>query len=115
MVALANTALDLCVLKLGLLLRLVALILVAGLPVADGAEGDVFRDGDGVCLGARGFVLFLAEFCPLLALCDAGVDDLLDDGFFDAARRFVLFAVVADAIGYYGFGVVLVLDYLWGW
>jgi len=115
MVSLANTALDLCVLELRLLLRFVALIFVAGFPVGDGAEGDVFGDGDGVCLWAGGLALFLSEFRPLLSFGDAGVYDLLYDGLLDAPCCLVFLAVFADAVGDYGFGAVFVLDDLLGW
>ena len=112
MVALADTALDLCVLKLSLLLRLVALVFRAGLPVADGAEGDVFCDGDGVCLWSRGLALFLTEFRPGFALGYAGVYDLLHDCLLDAAGCLVLFAVFADPVRYYRLRTVFVLDRL---
>lgn len=115
MVALTDTALDFCILELGLLLCLVALVLVACFPVADGPEGDVLRYTDGVGLGSCGLALFLAELGPALALCDARVDDLLDDCFLDATRGFVFFAVITDAVGYDGLGSVLVLGGGWGW
>lgn len=98
MVALADTALDLCVLQLGLLLGFVALVLCARFPVCDGPEGDVLSDGDCVCLGACGLALLLPEFRPGLALCDAWVHDLLDDRLLYPARRLVLLAVLADAV-----------------
>jgi hypothetical protein len=109
MIALADTTLDLGVLELGLLLRLVALVLIASFPGGDGAEVDVFSDGDGVVLGARGLAFFLAELGPLLALGDARVDGGFDDGLFDAACSFVAAAVFADAVRGYGFAAVLVL------
>jgi hypothetical protein len=114
MVALANTTLDLRVLELSLLLSVVALLLVARLPVADRPEDDVLGDGDGICLRARGLALLLPEFRPLLALGYAGVDDLLDDGFLDAACDLVLFAVFRlDYVRGYGFAAVFVLGDLW--
>ena len=115
MVSLANTALDLCVLELGLLLRFVALIFVAGFPVGYGAEGDVLGDGDGVCLWACGLALFLSEFRPLLSFSDAWVYDLLYDGLLDAPCLLVFLAVVAPAEGDDGFGSVFVLDDLLWW
>lgn len=114
MVALADTALDFCVLELGLLLGLVTLVLAARLPVADGPEGNVLGNRDCVCLGAGGLALFLAKLGPLLALGDAGVDNLLDDRLLDAARRLVLFAVFADAVGNYRLGAILIPGGLWG-
>lgn len=114
MVALADTALDLCVLEFGLLLRFVALIFAAGFPVGDGAEGDVFGDRDGVCLWACGLALFLSEFRPLLSFGDAWVYDLLYDGLLNAPCCLVFPAVFADAVGDDGFGSVFVLDDLLG-
>jgi hypothetical protein len=114
MVALADTALDLCVLELGLLLRFVALVFAAGFPVGYGAEGNVLGDRDRVCLRAWGLALFLSEFSPLLSLGYAGVDDLLDDCLLDAPCGLVLLAVF-DAVRDDCFGSVFVLDDLWGW
>jgi hypothetical protein len=109
MVALADTALDLGVLEFSLLLGLIALVLVACFPCCDGAEVDVFGDGDGVILRACGFAFFLAELFPLLALGDARVDGGFDDSLFDAACSFVAAAVFADAVRGYGFAAVFVL------
>lgn len=114
MVAGANTALDLCVLELELLLLVVALVLSAGLPVGDGAEVDVLGDTDGVGLGAGGLALLLAELGPALALGDARVDDLLDDRLLDAARCLYLLAVLADVVRGDGLCSVLVLGDLLG-
>jgi len=107
-IALADTALDLRVLELRLLLRLVALVFVACLPRGYGPEQDVLSYADGVCLGARGLALFCAEFCPLLALGHAGVYGGFDDGLFDAAGGLVAAAVFADAVGCDGFGSVFI-------
>lgn len=115
MVALANTTLDLCVLELGLLLRLVALVLVAGFPVRYRSEGDVLSDGDGVRLRARGLALLLSELCPLLSLSHTGVYNLLDDRLLDAPGGLVFLAVFADAVGDDCLCSVLVLDDLVGW
>jgi hypothetical protein len=113
-VAGADTALDLCVLELELLLLVVALVLGASLPVGDGAEVDVLCDADGVGLGAGSLALFLAELGPALALCDARVDDLLDDRLLDAARCLNLLAVLANVVRRDGLGSVLVLGDLLG-
>jgi hypothetical protein len=111
MVALADTALDFCVLELRLLLRLVALVFVTRFPRRDGAEQDVLCDRHGVGLWACGFALFLAEFGPLLALGDAWVYGGFDDGFLDAAGGFDAAAFVVDAVGCDGLGAVFVLSY----
>ena len=55
--------------------------------------------------------LFEPEFCPALALGDARVDLFCDDGGADAAGGFDAFAVIVEAIGYYGFGAVFVRRY----
>ena len=58
--------------------------------------------------------LLEAEFGPGLALGDAGVDGFFDDGGADPARGLDLFAVVVEAVGYYGFRAVFVRgDGLW--
>jgi hypothetical protein len=111
MVALADTALDFCILELSLLLRLVALVFVTRFPCRDGAEQDVLCDRHGVGLWACGFALFLAELGPLLALCDAGVYGGFDDGFLDAAGGFDAAAFVVDAVGCNSLGAVFVLGY----
>ncbi|KAJ8106481.1 hypothetical protein OPT61_g9506 [Boeremia exigua] len=109
MVALANTALDLCVLELQLLLVLLALVVLCGLPVGLWAEDDVLSNRDCVGLGSGGLALLRAEFWPCLALGDAGVYDLLDDRLLDAAGGLDLLAVLVDAVGYDCLGSVLVL------
>jgi hypothetical protein len=109
MVALADTALDLGVLELELLLVLVALVFCRGLPVRCGAEDDVLSDGYRVGLGPGGLALLCAEFGPCLALGDARVYDLLDDRLLDAACGLDLLAILVDAVRYDRLGSVLVL------
>tara|TARA_R110002003_G_scaffold193_35_gene15149 strand:+ start:4335 stop:5147 length:813 start_codon:yes stop_codon:yes gene_type:complete len=108
MIALANSALDLCILELCLLLRLVALVLVAGFPRCHGSKQDVLGDADRVCLRAGGLALFLAELGPLLALGHTRVHGRFDDGFLDAPGRLVAPTVFANAVRGDGFGAVLV-------
>jgi hypothetical protein len=107
-VAAADSALDLCVLEDGLLARHLACVLIAGLPVACGSEGDVLGDGGGVCLWAQRFPLLGAELGPVFSLCDARVDDLLDGYFLDAARGLYFFAIFPDRVGDNGLGTVFV-------
>lgn len=108
MVSRADTALDLCVLELQLLLVLIALVVLRGLPVGLWAEDNVLSNRNSVGLGPGGLALLLAEFCPCLALSHAGVHDLLDDCLLDAARRLDLLAVLVYAVGYDRLGSVLV-------
>lgn len=115
MVALANTTLDLCVLELGLLLRLITLVLAAGFPVGYWSEGDVLSDGDGVCLRARRLALLCSELGPLLSLGHTRVYNLLDDRLLDAPSGLVFLAVFADTVGDDCLCSVLVLDDLVGW
>lgn len=110
MVAGTDTTLDLGVLQVGLLLLMFALVVGRGLPVGRGAEDNVLGNTGGVGLGADRLSLLLAEFCPLLALGDAGVHDLLDDRLLDAAGGLDLLAIFADRVGDDGLGAVLVLD-----
>ena len=115
MVALANTTLDLCVLEFGLLLRLVALVLVAGFPVRYWPEYNVLSHGDRICLWAGWLALFLTKLGPLLSLSHTGVYNLLDDRLLDAPGGLVLLAVFADAVGDDCLCSVLVLNDLVGW
>jgi hypothetical protein len=110
MVALADTALDLCVFEFGLLLGFVAFVFGGGFPRRDGTEDDVFCHGGCVGLGAVGLAFFLPEFAPLLALGDAWVYGRFDDGFADAAGGLVAAAIFTDGPGGDGLGAVFVLD-----
>lgn len=111
MVTTANTTLNLCRLeRVCLLLLRLTLVLCARFPVCDRPEDDIFCDAGSVCLRACRLALVLTELCPLLALGDAGVYDLLDDGFLDAAGGLDFLAIFADGVGYYRFGSVLILD-----
>jgi hypothetical protein len=109
MVSLTNSALDLCVLELGLLFRFVALVLVTCFPCCNRSENNVLGNGDGIGLRACGLSLFLTKLGPLFALSDAGVDGSFDDGFLDAACGLVAATVFTNAVGGYGLGSVLVL------
>jgi hypothetical protein len=110
MVAAANTALDLCALEVLLLLLHFVLVLGARLPVRHGAEDDVLGDAHSISLRSGRLALFLAKFGPRLALGDARVHDLLDDGLLDAARGLDSLAIFADGVGDDGLGAILVLD-----
>lgn len=72
MFTLADSALHLLVSELflkgfffGLAAARFGFVLLDGLPVAGGAEDDVFTDGGGVGLGASGFAFLEAEFRPV--------------------------------------------------
>src|SRR5205814_843595 len=69
----ANSALDLRVLKILLLLLHLALILGARLPVCDRSEHDIFRYTRCIGLRPHGLALLLPELRPLFALGDARV------------------------------------------
>ena len=105
----ANTALDLCILELELLLVLVALVFCRRLPVGLWAEENVLSDGDSVGLWACGLALLLTEFCPCLALGYAGVYDLFDNGLLDASCSLDFLAVLIYTVGYDRLGSILVL------
>ena len=108
----AYPALDLGVLQARLLLlNRVLLLHLRRLPVDRGAEDDVLGDGGRVCLRAGGLALLLAELGPVLALCHARVDDLLDHRLADPPRRLDLLAPVVDAVCGYRFRAVFVLGY----
>ena len=113
MVTTTNSALDLSVLEIRLLLLDLALVFGAGLPVRDRPECNVLRDAGGVGLRAGGLALLLPEFCPLFPLRDGGVDALLDGGLLDASCGLYLLAIF-DSVGYDGFGAVFVLNDLLG-
>lgn len=109
MVAATDSAFDLCVLEVGLLLLHLALILGAGFPVRYRPEDDVLCDAGGVGLWALGLSLLLTKFRQVLPLCDSGVHSLLDGGLFDAPCGLDLLPIIADRVGYDGFGSVFVL------
>lgn len=112
MVSAADSAFDLRILEICLLLFRLALVLCTRLPVRHRSEDNIFRDTGCVCLRAFGLALLVAEFRPVLALGDTGIHDLLDDGFTDFPGGLDFLAIVADGPGYDGFGAVFVLDNL---
>ena len=109
MVTTTDSALDLGVLKICLLLLNLALVFGASLPVRNRPERNILGDAGSVGLRPGGLALLLSEFCPLFSLCDGGVDALLDGRLLDASRC-LYFLAVFDSVGYDGFGSVFVLD-----
>lgn len=110
MVAAADSALDLGLLQIRLLLVGLVLVIGARFPVCGGAEDNVLGDTDGIGLRASRPTLLLTKLLPVLALGDARVHDLLDNGLFDAAGSLDLLAIFADGVCDYGLASVLVLD-----
>lgn len=116
MLSVTDPALDLLILQLLLHAVLVRLLLFRiRLPVDARPEDDVLAHARGLERRAGGLALLEAEFGPALALGDARVDVLLDDGGAYSAGGLDFFAVVVEAVRYYCSGAVFVGGYLlWG-
>lgn len=115
MLAVADTALDLLILKLvlhGLGVGVVGLVLGLLAPVDRGAEDDVLADRRGVGRGALGVAGRVAELGPRLALRHPRVDDLAAHHVPHAPRRLDLLPQVVDPVLDDGPCPVLVLDLL---
>lgn len=113
MSAVANTALDLLVLELGLhgLGALVGALLLGILAPGDaGSEDDVLADGGGIGGRARGVLGAQAELGPRFPVCDTGVDCLGLGDVADAASRLDFLALVVVSVGDDGLGAVFVRD-----
>ena len=115
MVALADTALDLCVLQLCLLLGVIALVLGARFPVRHGPEGNILSDRHRVRLRARRLALLLPELGPRFTLSHPRVHRCLDQRLLDAPCRLVPPPVIADAVAYDGLGSIFVLGHSLLW
>jgi len=115
MLAVADPAFHLLVLQLLLHAALVRLLLLrVRLPVDAGPEDDVLPDRRRVEGRADRVAFFEPEFRPCFAFGHPWVDVFFDDGGADPARGLDLFAVVVEAVGYYGFRAVFVRgDGLW--
>lgn len=113
MLAVANTTLDLLVLKLvlhGLGVGVLALLLLILAPVRARPEDDVLTDGGRVGGGTGGILGAEAELGPCLALGDARVHLFRVRGVADAASRLHLLALIVVTEGDDGLGAVLVAD-----
>lgn len=95
MVSAANTALDLGIFQVVLLLLVLALVLCGSLPVRRGPEYDVLSNAGGITLWSGGLALLLSELGPCLPLCDVGVDNSLDNGLLDAPGSLDLLSILA--------------------
>lgn len=109
----ADTALDLLVLELGLhgLGVLVGALLLGILAPGDaGSEDDVLADGGGIGGRARGVFGAQAELGPRFPVCDTGVDCLGLGDVADAASRLDFLAFVVVSVGDDGLSTVFVRD-----
>ena len=115
MLPVTDTALHLLILQLLLHAVLVRLLLLRiCLPVDARPEDDVLAHSRGFEGRAQGLAFLQAELGPAFALGDAGVDVSLCDGGAYSAGGLDLFAVVVEAVGYYGLGPIFVGSYLLG-
>lgn len=113
MPAIADTALDLLVLELGLhgLGVLVGALLLGILTPGDaGSEDDVLADGGGVGGRARGVFGAQAELGPRFSVRDTGVDCLGLGDVADATSCLDLLALVIVSVGDDGLSTILVRD-----
>lgn len=113
MPAIADTALDLLVLELGLhgLGALVGALLLGILAPGDaGSEDDVLADRGGIGGRARGIFGAQAELGPHFPVCDTGADCLGLGDVADAASRLDFLALVIVSVGDGGLSTVLVRD-----
>lgn len=118
MFAAADTALHRLVLEFllhALRVGVLGLVLSLLLPVCRWAEDDVFADRGGIVGGSVAVVGRQTKLGPLLALGDAGVDDLAVGDETDAASGFDGLALLVQAVRDGRLGAVAVLDGLiWG-